>query len=181
MKKSRRGGGPTESLLIITGTMGAGKTAVLGEASDILAQRQVVHAAIDLDALGLAHLPSAAFSDGVMYDNLRSICRNYAALGVQRFLLARAIEDEAQLRLCRDIVPATNTVVCRLTANIEVMKRRVHVRDFGILQREYVARVTKLNAILDRAQLEDFTVTNENRPLTEVAIEVLVQAAWISP
>ncbi len=90
MKRSGSGGGLTESLLIITGTMGAGKTAVLAEASDILATRQIVHAAIDLDAIGLAHLPSSALSDGVMYDNLRSICRNYAAAGVQRFLLARA-------------------------------------------------------------------------------------------
>jgi hypothetical protein len=168
-------------LLIITGTMGAGKTAVLGEASDILAQRQIVHAAIDLDALGLAHLPSAAPSDGVMYANLRSTCRNYAALGVRRFLVARAIEGDAQLRLCREIIPAANTVVCRLTASIDAMKRRVQMRDLGILQREYVARVTKLNAILDRAQFEDFAVANEDRPLTEVAIEVLAHAGWISP
>ena len=179
MKKSRSGGGLTESLLIITGTMGAGKTAVLGEASDILAQRQIVHAAIDLDALGIAYLPSAARSDGVMYDNLRSICRNYAAQGVQRFLLARALEDDTQLRLCRDIIPAANTVVCRLTASIETMKRRVQMRDLGISQREYVARVAKLNGILDRAQLEDFAVTNEDRPLAEVAIEVMVRAGWI--
>jgi hypothetical protein len=108
-----------ESLLIITGTMGAGKTAVLAEASDILGQRQIVHAAIDLDALGLAHLPSVdpasgARSDEVMYDNLRSISSNYAASGVQRFLVARAIEGEAQLRLCRDIIPAVKTVICRL-------------------------------------------------------------------
>ena len=167
-------------MLIITGTMGAGKTAVLGEASDILAQRQIVHAAIDLDALGLARLPSAVPSDGVMYENLRSICRNYAALGVRRFLVARAIENEAQLKLCRDIIPAANTVVCRLVASIEAMKRRVQMRDLGISQREYVARVAKLNVILDRAQLEDFAVTNEDRPLTEVAIEVLVRAGWIS-
>jgi hypothetical protein len=46
----------TESLLIITGTMGAGKTTVLAEASDILALRHITHAAIDLDAFGLAHL-----------------------------------------------------------------------------------------------------------------------------
>jgi len=177
---SRSGGGLTESLLIITGTMGAGKTAVLGEASDILAQRQIVHAAIDLDALGLAHLPSAAFSDSVMYDNLRSICGNFAALGVRRFLLARAIEDEAQLKLCREIIPAANTVVCRLVASIQAMKRRVRMRELGISQREYVARVAKLNPLLDRAQLEDFAVRNEDRPLTEVAIDVLVQAGWIS-
>ena len=115
-----------------------------------------------------------------MYDNLRSICRNYAALGVQRFLLARAIEDDAQLRLCRDIIPAANTFVCRLTASIEAMKRRVQMRDLGISQREYIDRVAKLNVILDRAQLEDFAVTNEDRLLTEVAIEVLVRAGWIS-
>jgi hypothetical protein len=170
----------TESLLIITGTMGAGKTTVLAEASDILAQRQVVHAAIDLDALGLAHLASGAFSDDVMYDNLRSICKNYAALGVQRFLLARALEDSAQLELCRDIFPAANTVVCRLTASIEVMKQRVEMRELGMSQREYAARVEKLNVILDRAQLEDFAVTNENRLLTDVALEMLAKAGWIS-
>ncbi|MBZ5615159.1 MAG: hypothetical protein LAO23_14210 [Acidobacteriia bacterium] len=163
-------------MLIITGTMGAGKTAVLGEASDILAQRQIVHAAIDLDALGLAHLPSATFNDDVMYNNLRSICRNYAAQGVQRFLLARALEDEAQLKLCRDIIPAANTFVCRLTASIAAMKRRAEIRDLGISQREYVARVAKLNVILDRAQLEDFAVSNENRSLTDVALEMLAKA-----
>jgi adenylate kinase len=43
-------GAVTESLLIITGTMGAGKTTVLGEASDILALRQIPHAAIDWTA-----------------------------------------------------------------------------------------------------------------------------------
>ena len=160
--------------------MGAGKTTVLGETSDILALRQIAHAAIDLDALGLAHLPSAACNDDVMYGNLRSVCKNYAALGVQRFLLARAMEDRAQLERCRAVIPATNTVVCRLTASIEAMKQRVKMRESGVSQREYVARVAKLNVILDRAQLEDFTVTNENRSLTDVALEMLIKAGWIS-
>jgi MinD-like ATPase involved in chromosome partitioning or flagellar assembly len=56
--------------------MGAGKTTVLAEAADILALRHVVHAAIDLDALGLAHLASAAGNDGVMYGNLESVFKN---------------------------------------------------------------------------------------------------------
>ncbi len=165
---------------MITGTMGAGKTAVMGEASDLLAQRQIVHAAIDLDALGLAYLPSAAPSDAVMYDNLRAVSRNYAALGVERFLVARAIEDDAQLRVCREIIPAANTVVCRLTASLETMKRRVEMRDSGVLQGEYVARVAALNAILDRVRLEDFVVSNEDRDVADVALEMLVRAGWIS-
>jgi hypothetical protein len=174
------------SLLIITGTMGAGKTTVLGEASDILTQRQVIHAGIDLDALGLARLPStstftsATDTDGVMYSNLRSVWENYAALGVRRCLLARALEERVQLELCREIVSASSTIVCRLTAGIETMKQRVEIRESGMSQREYVARVAKLNIILDQSKLEDFTVANENRSVTEVALEMLVKSGWIS-
>ena len=169
-----------ESLLIITGTMGAGKTSVLGEASDILALKGIAHAAIDLDALGLAHLPSAEASDGVMYGNLRSVCENYAAVGVRQLLLARAIEDRAELEVCSGVVSASTTVVCRLTASIEAMEQRVRLRESGVSQWDYVARVAELNTILDRAQLENFTITNENRPLTDVAHELLVKAGWIS-
>ena len=167
-------------MLIITGTMGAGKTTVLAEASDLLALRHITHAAVDLDALGLAYLPSAASDDGVMYLNLQSVCKNYASRGVKRLLLARAMEDRADLELCRRVVSATNTVVCRLTASIETMQQRVKMRELGTSQREYVARVTKLNVILDRARLEDFTISSENRSPTDAAHEMLVKAGWIS-
>ncbi|MGC2832419.1 MAG: hypothetical protein WB994_22470 [Candidatus Acidiferrum sp.] len=170
----------TETLLIITGTMGAGKTSVLGEASDILTLRQIAHAAIDLDALGLAYLPSATANDGVMYRNLKSVCENYASLGVNRLLLARAVEDRSELERCRDAVSATNTMVCRLVASIEAMEERVKRREWGVSHQEYVARVAKLNAIVDRARLEDFSVTNEDRSLTEVARDMLVKAGWIA-
>ncbi len=166
-------------MLIITGTMGAGKSAVLGEASDILALRHTIHAAIDLDALGLAYLPSMASNDSVMYANLQSVCKNFAAAGVRRLVLARAMEDRTELEFCRDIVSATNTMVCRLTAGIETMQRRVKMRESGLAQREYVARVEKLNVILDHAKLEDFIVVNENRSVNEVANEMLVKAGWI--
>jgi hypothetical protein len=173
-------GGLTESLLIITGTMGAGKTSALAEASEILSLRDIAHAAIDLDTLGLAHLSSGACNDAVMYDNLGSVCKNYAAVGVQRFLLARALEDRSELERCRDIVRASNIVVCRLTASLTAMRRRVKMRETGVSQREYVACVANLNAMLDRARLEDFSVNNENRSLTDVALEMLVKAGWIS-
>ena len=95
-------------------------------------------------------------------------------------MLARAIEKRAELELCSGVVSASNTTVCRLTASIEVMEQRVKLRESGVSQRDYVARVAELNTILDRAQLENFTITNENRPLTDVAHELLVRAGWIS-
>lgn len=168
------------SLLIITGTMGAGKTSILGEASDILAQRKVVHAAIDVDALGLAHLPSVIREDEAMYSNLRSVCKNYINLGVERFLMARGLESRPELDICRCAISATSTIVCCLTASIETMEQRVRMRELGILQRKYVSRVAELNSALDNVQLENFAVVNDDRSLTEVAHEVLFKAGWIS-
>jgi hypothetical protein len=168
-----------ESLLIITGSMGAGKTSVLGEASDILKLRQITHAAVDLDGFGLACLPAVADNNELMYRNLQCICNNYAGLDVKRLLVARAVETRGELEVCRKTVSAAKTFVCRLTASIETMEERVRRRELGIAQRDYVARVAELNAILDRAQLEDFTVNGENRSITEVAHEVLTKADWI--
>jgi predicted kinase len=167
-------------LLVITGSMGAGKSAVLAEASDILKLRDIAHAAIDVDSLFLGHVPSVANNDDLMYANLRSVCRNYAAMGAQRFILARALETRAQLELCREITSATATTVCRLTASLETLRHRVKARESGVLQQEFVARVAELKSILDRARLEHFTVTNEDRPLNEVALEVLLKAGWIA-
>ena len=64
--------GATAESLLITGSMGAGKTSVLAEASDILALHRVTHGAIGLDALGLAHLGSED-PNGVMYGNLQCV------------------------------------------------------------------------------------------------------------
>ena len=129
--------------------------------------------------MGLAHLDSGE-TKAVMYRNLHCVCKNYADLGVKRLLLARAIEDRNELELCCRVVSATSTVVCRLTASMETMEGRVRMRESGVMQQDYLARVAKLNAILDRARLEDFTISSENRSVTEIAEHLLVKAGWMS-
>jgi hypothetical protein len=62
---------------------------------------------------------------------------------------------------------------------VETAEQRVRLRESGALQREYVARVARLNVILDGAALEDFAIINDNRALNEVANELLVRAGWI--
>jgi adenylylsulfate kinase-like enzyme len=167
------------ALLIITGSMGAGKTTVMYEASDLLAARNIPHAAIDLDALGTAHLPYGVQDGRVMYRNLRSVWGNYARAGLDRLLLARALETRAELEWCREAVSPAAVVTCRLTASLETMQARVQRREIGELQKTFAARVAELNAILDQARLEDFSLLNEKRPVTEVAQEMLVRAGWL--
>jgi adenylylsulfate kinase len=172
-------GANAEALLIITGSMGSGKTTVMAEASDILALRGVAHAAIDLDALGMVHLPADANRSAVVDRNLHCVWENYRALGVTRLLLAAALESRADLESCRAVVGGPKTMVCRLTASMATMKQRVGLREPGMWQQKFVGRVAELNALLDRALLEDFCVTNEDRPVTDVAQEVLSRAGWL--
>ena len=173
-------GGRTESLIIITGSMGAGKSSVLTEASDLLADLCISHAAVDLDALAMGHFPSPASSDCLMYRNLESVCKNYASAGVKRLLLARAMENRSELESCRAAAKSASTVVCRLIASVEAMQQRARGRETGMLQQEFVGRVAILNAILDRARIEDFSVSSESRSVTDTAREMLVKAGWIS-
>jgi hypothetical protein len=52
-------------------------------------------------------------------------------------------------------------------------------REMGALQNSFVARVAELNAILNRARLENFALNNENRSVTEIAHEILTRSGWL--
>lgn len=166
-------------MLIISGSMGAGKTAVLAEASDILAAKAQPHAAIDLDTLGVAHLPAGTGDDDLMYRNLACVWSNYAAAGLRALLLAGAIEDRRELQRCLEAIPGAEIVVCRLTAAIDTMQQRVRMRETGMLGDQFVKRVAELEVTLDHARLESFSVRNDERGVTEVAHEVLARAGWL--
>ena len=159
--------------------MGSGKTTILSEASDLLIARNIAHASIDVDALGTAHLPPTLQNHQLMYQNLQSVWENYAQAGLTRLLLARAIEDRTELEQCRNALSGAKITICRLTASLKTMQHRVQTREIGTLQNTYIARVAELNSILDRAHLEDFSISNENRSITGVANEMLVRAAWL--
>jgi len=166
--------------LVITGSMGAGKTTMIGELSDLLAASGVAHAAIDIDALGSAHVPRAAIDlAAIAYRNLAAVVRNYAAEGVTSFVLAGAIETAPELALLRDAVGEGELVVCRLRAPVDLMENRVRAREPGVWREKYVGRVALLEETLDQAALEDFAVANDGgRPITEVAREILQRAGW---
>jgi hypothetical protein len=165
-------------VLVITGSRGSGKTTVMAEASDILAAAGIVHAAIDMDVLGIAHVPSAGALD-LACRNLASVWANYAASGVTRLLVAEAVESGDDLDRIRRAIPDSELVVCRLTASLETMERRVLLREPGMLQASLVARVAELDAQLDAARLEDFSLDNDAAAVTDTAGALLVRAGWL--
>jgi hypothetical protein len=164
--------------ILISGTMGSGKTTVLSEASDILLSKRIVHAAIDLDSLGIAHLPDGVVDD-LLFRNLASVWANYRAAGVTRLLVAEALESTLDLERIRNAIGAAEIVVCRLSTRQEIARQRVRTREPGMLQERFVRRVAELDGILDVAGLEDFSIQNDHTSVSDVARELLMRAGWL--
>jgi adenylylsulfate kinase-like enzyme len=168
--------------LVITGSMGSGKTTMIGEVSDLLQRHHLAHAAIDIDAFGNAHDPAGGTDlAAIAYRNVAAAVRNYVDAGLSHFVLAGAIESRAELSKLRDAVNAIDIVVCRLTAPIAVMEHRVRMREPGLWQQKYVARVAELDGVLDAARVEDFSLANDGtRAITEVAEEIVKRVGWLA-
>jgi hypothetical protein len=160
----------------MTGSMGSGKTSMLGEASDILEQRRIVHGCLDLD--WLAHVSGVCAAD-LLEQNLAAVAANFAAAGVDRLLMAGAIETRAELERIRQAVDVERIVTCRSRAPLEMMEARVSARERGIHAQRYIDRVQILEKLLDEAGLEDFEVDTSRSSITAAATEMLERAGWI--
>jgi adenylylsulfate kinase len=171
----------TVPTLLITGTVGVGKSAVAAEINDQLAALEIPNAAIDLDALVWQWPSTSAWNSDLMFENLTLLWPNYQAHGATHLILARVLEDKADLDRFRAAVPDANITVCRVVAPEAVrMERLVRRMPPGPSRDWHLSRTVELDEVLDRLAFEDFTVDNGGRPLREVALEVLARLGWIT-
>jgi predicted kinase len=164
-------------VLVVSGSMGSGKTTVMAEASDLLAAAGIVHAAIDSDALAIGHFPTSPFD--LHESNFTSLWQNYASAGIAKLLIAEALDTSTKRDQIMRVIPDASLSVCRLRARIETMEARVRQREPGMLQPELVARVAALESSLDSTRIADFEVDNDGRPVTAVARDMLRLAGWL--
>ncbi|MBB1262061.1 AAA family ATPase [Streptomyces alkaliterrae] len=161
--------------LLITGTVGAGKTTVADLLSDRLAESGVPHAVVDLDRLCQFWPPPAddPFNFELQLRNLRALARNHFEAGARRLVLAGVVERHRDRERYRAAVGAELSV-CRLTAAPAVLRERLirrHHDDADGLRR-HLRRAGELTRVLDRARPEDFRVDTTGRPAAVVAAAV---------
>lgn len=155
--------------LLITGTVGVGKSTVAAEINDVLADLKIPNAAVDLDALVWQWPSTSSWNSDLMFENLASLWPNYQAHGVTRLILARVLEDRAELVRYRAAVPGAEITVCRLIAPEAVRLRRLHGRmPPGPSRDWHLGRTVELERSLDRLACEDFAVENGDRPVRKL-------------
>jgi hypothetical protein len=172
--------GQVVRVLVVSGPVGVGKTSVAHEMFDVLSSRDIAHAVIDIDALGI-NWPFGAgdpYNNRMAMRNLAAVWRNFAAAGATHAVLPRVIESVAELAPYREAIPGAEIQVCRLVATHETLRERVSARETGSSREALVRRAIQLAESLEDSPA-DFTIHTDGRALREIAQEALAAAGWL--
>ena len=166
-------------MIVLTGTVGVGKSTIATVIHEILYERKLAHACVDIDWLRMSWPERGSWNSDVAMANLASAWKNFRDGGADRLIIVDVVERRSHLERYRDAVPGADIKVCRLTAPASLREQRIAVREQGASRDWHLARSIELEAILDAADVADFVVDNGNRPMQDVATEVLVRARWV--
>jgi hypothetical protein len=160
--------------------MGSGKTVVTIALGELLQGRGHAYALVDLDWLGWVDpAPGSRLTQrAVLAENLRLIWPTFRDAGVERLVLARYLEDRTQLDEFRAALPGVELTVLRLVASEALIERRLRARDTGAQLAEHLAESAAFAARAEANALEDAVVDNGDRPVDDVAADVLKAAGW---
>jgi hypothetical protein len=169
----------TIPVIVLTGTVGVGKSTIATVMHDLLIERNIAHACVDVDWMRMSWPERGVWNSDVAMANLTSTWKNFCDAGADRLVIVDVVERRSYLKRYQDAVPGAQIQVCRLTATEALREQRIAVREQGASRDWHLARSMELDAILDAADVADFVVDNGDRPKLDVAMEVLVRAAWI--
>jgi hypothetical protein len=169
----------TVPVIVVTGTVGVGKSTVASAMHDMLIERAVAHACVDIDWLRMSWPERGLWNSDVSMANLASVWQNFRDAGAERLIIVDVVEERSHVKSYEDAVPGASIQVCRLTAPEPLRKQRITAREVGSSRDWHLHRTTELDAILDAADVADFCIDNGDRPVAQVAAEVLAKAGWI--
>jgi len=170
-----------ERVLLITGTVGVGKSTVGREVCRVLSAREEPTAFVDLDKLS-GYWPRPAddpFNTRLTAENFGSVTANFAAAGARSVVAAGVIETHLVLGMYERAVGRAIAVV-RLTAPAAVIEERLrHLHDDEFDLAWHLERAPVLDATLDALSVEMRVVEATSSP-SAVAHAVVDATGWPS-
>lgn len=167
-------------MLIVTGPIGVGKSAVLHQADALLIDARVPHATVVMEEIAGCWPLSPedpALRTTHLYNNLAALWSNFKARGAGRLLVEMLIEHRSDLRPMHEAVPGAEITVVRLEAPLALIEQRIRRRE--PYPEPELSGARWWQERMDRLAVEDFLVDNACRPVREVARDVLRGAGWL--
>ena len=170
--------GDRTHVLVLSGSVAAGKTATAARVGHLLAARGLAYAVLDVDALTDAEPRPAddPHHQRLAIEALTVLAPLYRERGLRHVVLPRVVERRAELEDYERAFDGAEVVVVRLRVPEAVRLARVGER--GRPQREWeLARTVELEAVLEAAGADD-AVVDAAGSSDEVAALVVAAAGW---
>ena len=169
--------GDSVRALLITGTYGSGKSTLAEELAEVLEERSMAHAAIDLDWLMWFDVPgqSDAIMDAVFPANLAAVVANYIAAGVRYLVLAGAVRSQADLAEIREAIGHPLQIVRLHVPHGEIERRLASSVTTGRVKDLHESPVVL--ADLDAAEIDAIDFANDG-DVHELAQRVMHAIGW---
>lgn len=173
-------GGGERAVLLITGTVGAGKTTTAEAMGDRLGEQGVPHAVVDLDWLSRSW-PTPAddpFNSALELENLAAVAVNFFRAGSSRLVLAGVVESQG-MRSRYEQAVGLPVVVCRLQVDLERVRRRLARRHRPGRERDWhLHRSGELDEVLRSAGIGDHIVQVDEHTPEQVAAMIASKIGW---
>jgi len=168
-----------KGILLITGTVGTGKTTVAAEVGEQLGDAGLRNAVIDLDWLGWVNAGDDFHEyDQLIMQNLMTIWPNYNAIRVEYLVLARGLIHRKPVDILKTTFPNTPIAIVRLVASKETIEKRLSQRDSGETLKEHLSEMGEMNRIMNELHLEDIVVNNEHLSVEESTRQIINFIGW---
>ena len=174
---------PPYAAVLLSGTVGAGRTTTAHALSALELARGRRHAVVDLDEIRLLRPPPPddPFAHEVELANLADLALNFRAAGATHFVLAGVVEDAREVPRYAAALGGGPLLLCRLTVDPVLVRDRLRTRhrDDPDALAWHLDRTVELTGILDADPFEDLRVDTTGKAPDDVALEVARAAGWV--
>lgn len=160
--------------IIITGTVGVGKTTTMAALTGWLEDLGVSCAGIDMDALRwfYPHPEGDRFGSAIGRKHLAYLAASYHELGIPLIVLADVVERENDRSALAAAMPQYDVHVVRLRLGMDAVSMRLRQREDPERVDWYLQRAPELEAIQDDAEVGDTVIDIDDRSPREIAVEI---------
>lgn len=169
--------------IVITGPVGSGKSTIMATLTDLLEEREIPNAGIDMDHLRWFYpkAPGDPFGGEIGRKNLAFVAANYRSLGISTLILADVVEHENSKQELQAALPDYPIEVVRLKVPMHLIEERLKVRESPEHLQWYLNRAPELERIMEDAAVGDVVIEVGKRSPREVGEKILLKLNLIGP
>lgn len=160
--------------IVITGPVGAGKTSTAERLGDLLRERAISHATIDVDQVRNFY-PEAEndpFNHRIAMSNISAMGRTFAGAGARWLIFADVIEHDGHRQSYARTLPEMQVVVVRLNVDMALLEERLRKRESPEDVAWYLNRAPELQELMERNNVGDIVIDVGNRTKHDIAEEI---------